>query len=189
MARSRRRPAKIPGVYLTLRPAASGGVQTIVLALVDGGKAEFTQDFGKDAPVVETGTWVENADGTITVTLTDQGGKKLAKPQTMKFQRDGTYLTLVDFDKAMWGESGLKLNLAADVARKARSAMLTLDLSDGFALDPTFVSVNGGGEVDARLLSAKCKGYINRQPVATVKWIRATRSRCAPSSTATATRR
>ena len=161
---------KIPGIYLTLRPAASAGVQTIVLALVDGGKAEFTQDFGKDAPVVETGTWVENADGTITVTLTDQGGKKLAKPQTMKFQRDGTYLTLVDYDKAMWGESGLKLNLAADVARKARSAMLTLDLSNGFALDPTFVSVNGGGEVDAGLLSAKCKGYINRQPVATVRY-------------------
>ena len=88
----------------------------------------------------------------------------------MKFQRDGTYLTLVDYDKAMWGESGLKLNLAADVARKARSAMLTLDLSNGFALDPTFVSVNGGGEVDAGLLSAKCKGYINRQPVATVRY-------------------
>jgi hypothetical protein len=76
----------------------------------------------------------------------------------------------MDYDKAAWGETGLKLNLAADVARKVRSAMVTIDLSAGFPLDPTFVSVNGGGEVDARLLSNKCSGYIHRQPVVTVNW-------------------
>jgi hypothetical protein len=88
----------------------------------------------------------------------------------MKFQREGTYLNLVDYDKAVWGESGLKLNLAADVARKVRSAMVTIDLEAGFPLDPMIVSVNGGGEVDARLLSNKCSGYIHRQPVVTVNW-------------------
>ena len=163
-------PAKIPGVYLTLRPAADAGVQTIVLGLAEGGKAEFTQEFGKETPIVGTGTWVENADGTITVTLTEQNGKTYATPQVMKFQRDGTFLTLVDYDKAQWGETGLRLNRAADVARKARSALATLDLSSGFVLDPTFISVNGGGEVDSSLLSPDCKGYINRQPVATVKY-------------------
>jgi hypothetical protein len=76
----------------------------------------------------------------------------------------------MDYDKAVWGESGLKLNLAADVARKVRSAMVTIDLAAGFPLDPTFVSVNAGGEVDARLLSSKCNGYIHRQPVVTVNW-------------------
>jgi hypothetical protein len=88
----------------------------------------------------------------------------------LKFQREGTYLKLVDFDKAVWGENGLKLNLAGDIVRKVRSAMFTLDLSAGFPLDPTFMSVQGGGEVDASLLGSKCSGYINRQPVATVKW-------------------
>ncbi len=47
---------------------------------------------------------------------------------------------------------------------------MTLDLAAGFPLDPTFVSVNGGGEVDASLLGPDCKGFINRNPVATVNW-------------------
>ena len=64
----------------------------------------------------------------------------------------------------------MKLNLAADVARKVGPALVTIDLTAGFPLDPTFVSVNGGGEVDASLLSPDCKGYINRNPVVTVNW-------------------
>lgn len=164
-------PRKVAGLYLTLKPMADGPMQTIALQLNDDGKAEFRREAGEDkAPIVETGTWVDNGDGTVTVTLTDADGKTLATPQTLKFQRNDTYLTLVDYDKSIWGEEGLKLNRAADVARKARSALVTLDLTAGFVLDPTFISVNGGGEVDASLLSPDCKGYINRQPVATVKY-------------------
>jgi hypothetical protein len=162
--------AKLENVYVGLRPAADGPVQGLALNLQPDGTAKFTRDFGKETSIVETGAWVEAADGTLTITLTDKDGKKMASPSVLKFKRDGTYLNLVDYDKATWGESGLKLNLAADVARKVRSAMVTIDLAAGFPLDPTFVSVNGGGEVDARLLSNKCSGYIHRQPVVTVNW-------------------
>jgi heat shock protein HslJ len=162
--------AKLENVYVGLRPAADAAVQSLALNLQPDGAAKFTRDFGKETPIVETGTWVDNAGGTLTVTLTDKDGKKQDAPSVMKFQRDGTFLTLVDYDKAVWGESGLKLNLAADVARKVRSPMVSIDLAAGFPLDPMFVSVNGGGEVDARLLSGKCSGYINRQPVVTVNW-------------------
>jgi heat shock protein HslJ len=160
-----------PGLFLTLRPMADGPMQTVALALTADGKAEFRRDAGEDAaPIIETGAWVENVDGTVTVTLTERDGQTLATPQALKFQPDGTYLTLVDYDKSIWGEEGLKLNRAADVARKARTALVTLDLTAGFVLDPTFMSVNGGGEIDASLLSPDCKGFINRQPVAVVKY-------------------
>jgi heat shock protein HslJ len=157
-------------VYVTIRPAADASAESVALSLQPDGAAQFVMDFGKDKPITQTGTWQDNGDGTLTVTLTDKDGQKMESPVVMKFKREGTYLTLVDYDKAVWGENGLKLNLAADVARKVRSALITIDLQAGFPLDPTFISVNGGGEVDARLLSPACSGYINRQPVVTVKW-------------------
>ena len=165
------KPAAAPatGIFLTLRPAADGSVQTVVLSLNQDGKAAFNSDFSNDKSIAETGTWAES-NGLVTVTLTDKDGAKLAAPEVLKFQRDGTYLILTDFDKAVWGEKGLKLNLAADIARKVRSGMVTLDLAAGAPLDPTFFSANGGGEVDSRLLSSACSGFINRQPTATVKW-------------------
>jgi hypothetical protein len=162
--------ASLETLYVGLRPAGDAPVQSLALNLQPDGAAKFTRDFGKESSIVETGTWADNADGTLTVTLTDKDGKKQTTPSVLKFQRDDTYLTLIEFDKAIWGESGLKLNLAADVARKVRSAMVTIDLAAGFPLDPMFVSVNGGGEVDARLLSNECSGYIHRQPVVTVNW-------------------
>ena len=70
------------------------------------------------APIVQTGTWQDNGDDTLTVTLTDEDGKKMAKPTVVKFKREGTYLNAVEYDKAIFGAEGLKLNLAADVARK-----------------------------------------------------------------------
>ena len=76
----------------------------------------------------------------------------------------------MDYDKTVFGEQGLKLAQVTDVARKVGPALVTLDLAAGFPLDPTFVSVNGGGEVDASLLGQGCTGFINRSPVVTVNW-------------------
>jgi heat shock protein HslJ len=156
--------------YLTLRPIADGGMAIIALQLKADGKAEYAISAGKEAPVVQTGVWQDNGDGTLTVTLTHTGEQKQAKPDVIKFERDGSYLNAVEYDKALYGEQGFKLNLAADVARNIGPALMTLDLEAGFPLDPTFMSVNGGGEVDARLLSPDCTGYIHRNPVVTVNW-------------------
>lgn len=49
-------------------------------------------------------------------------------------------------------------------------AYITLDLAAGFPLDPFFVSVNGGGDVDASTFDASCTGYINEDPTMTVNW-------------------
>lgn len=156
--------------YITLRPMADGGVATIVLHLDPDGKAEFATSSEEEAPIVQTGAWQDNGDGTITVTLAEQDGRKLAKPVVFKFESDGAYLSAVEYDQAVYGEEGLKLAQAADVARKVGVGLVTLDLEAGFPLDPTFVSVNGGGEVDASLLSQDCRGFINRNPVVTVHW-------------------
>ena len=134
------------------------------------GAAELTSSYTDQAPIVQTGTWQDNGDDTLTVTLTDVDGKKMAKPTVIKFKREGAFLNAAEYDKAIFGAEGLKLNLAADVARKVGPALVTLDLAAGFPLDPTFMSLNGGGEVDASLLGPDCKGYINRNPVATVNW-------------------
>jgi hypothetical protein len=50
------------------------------------------------------------------------------------------------------------------------SAFLTIDLEAGFALDPFFVSVNGGGETAASTFSEECTGYINADPTISVDW-------------------
>jgi len=164
-------PARSPqDTYIALRPAADGGVATITLHLSPDGKAEYATSVGQEAPIVQTGTWQGNGDGTVTVTLTEKSGQKLAQPVVIKFRFDGAYLIAVEYDKAIYGAQGLKLNQITDVARKVGTALVTLDLAAGFPLDPTFVSVNGGGEVDASLLGPDCKGFINRNPVVTVNW-------------------
>lgn len=50
------------------------------------------------------------------------------------------------------------------------SAFLTLDLQAGFALDPFFVSVNGGGDLDASELDPACTGFINTDPILSANW-------------------
>ena len=50
------------------------------------------------------------------------------------------------------------------------SAFLTLDLQAGFALDPFFVSVNGGGDLDASELDPACTGFVNPDPIVAANW-------------------
>ena len=44
------------------------------------------------------------------------------------------------------------------VASNAKRALLSLDLEAGFPLDPFFVSVNGGGDLDAAILQKVARG-------------------------------
>jgi len=161
--------------YITLRPAASaGGTQLIALSLFDDGAAQLATEFSREeAPIVDLGSWVDNGDDTITVTFTGRPDRAFDAPIVVTFQREDDFLQSIDAEE-LYGSAGLRLRLAADVARDVGASLITMDLAAGFPLDPTFVSVQAGGEVDASLLASHCAGFINQQPVVTVNWTGAT---------------
>jgi hypothetical protein len=160
----------LANTYLALRPAASGGgTQLLALSLFDDGNAQLATEFAsQEAPIVDLGTWVDNGDDTITVTFTGRAERAFDAPIVVTFQREDDFLQSVGSEE-LYGSEGLRLRLAADVARAGSASLFTLDLDAGLPLDPTFVSVQAGGSVDASLLSSQCVGFINDQPVVTVK--------------------
>lgn len=156
--------------YLTLRAGASGGSQLMVLQLREDGSAVFGSESLADEPeVIQTGTWQDDGDGTITVSLTANQDRQYDQPVVITFQREGDMLQSVGAEE-MFGSEGLSLRLAADVARDIESSLVSIDLEAGFPLDPTFVSVQAGGPIDASLLRQDCVGYINQYPVVSVDW-------------------
>ncbi len=60
--------------------------------------------------------------------------------------------------------------LTAAIIAEAPQAYITVDVTGGFALDPFFVSVNGGGPIDASTLDPSCSGYITERPRLTINW-------------------
>jgi uncharacterized lipoprotein NlpE involved in copper resistance len=161
--------------YVGIRPSASGGaVETIALTLDEGGSVTMTSNYHNDEPpIVEIGSWQGPrglpGDGTITVTLSGRVDADYEAPVVITFQQEGDDLQSVGAEER-YGANGLHLRRAAAVARDLSRSLFTIDLAAGFALDPTFLSVNGGGEVDASLLGGQCRGFIHRQPVVTVNW-------------------
>ena len=164
----------LKNTYIATLPAASGGGERLIaLNLHDDGTARMVTDFhyqSDDPPVVEIGAWQDNGDGTLTVTLTGQEDKTYDKPVVITFKQDGDLLEMVEYDLALYGSEGMTLRRADDVVESLNTSLITIDLQAGFPLDPTFVSVNAGGQVDASLLSSDCNGFINSQPVVTVNW-------------------
>ena len=168
MTHAYRRTHRHAGAHKHLRRLAAGGRctgRTITLSLKPDGSAEFTTTFLGKSTIVEKGTWKDNGDGTLTVTLTEKDGQKNSKPVVMKFQKDGASLKLVDYDKNVWGSEGLTLNQASEVAKKLSTSLFTLDLQAGFPLDPTILSVNGGGEIDAESPGQRMQRLRQPEPV------------------------
>lgn len=96
--------AMIPGIYTSgLLPAADSPGLVITLALFENGAAQSTSDYlNTEAPVVEVGTWTDNADGTITLEITGTPEEEYAEPLTMaltvaagQLDADGTVFTLL----------------------------------------------------------------------------------------------
>jgi hypothetical protein len=160
----------LANTYLALRPAASGGgTQLLALSLFDDGNAQLATEFAsQEAPIVDLGTWLDNGDDTITVTFTGRAEREFDEPVVVTFQREDDFLQSIGSED-LYGSEGLRLRLAADVARVGSASLFTMDLDAGLPLDPTFVSVQAGGSVDANLFSSQCVGFINAQPVVTVK--------------------
>lgn len=162
-------PAKLDQVFVTLAPAAGGPLRLVTLTLKADGKAELTLDpIGQEPAVTQSGTWKASGD-TLTVSLTGDGGKTM----TLVFKQTPEVLTATEFDKTIFGANGFKMFqrdvVETKIAALAR-AYISLDLQAGFPLDPFFVSVNGGGELDASLLDAKCRGFINGNPTLSLNW-------------------
>lgn len=157
--------------YLTIYTSPGGVSQLLALDMKADGAFELTTDPYTDAPtVVESGVWTEDADGLITATLTRQNGRAYFSPLAVTLQREGDRLTVLTSAKELTNAVGLEFVSAAEVSKRAQTGLFTLDLAAGFPLDPTFLSVNGGGEVDASVLGDGCTGFINTSPVVTVNW-------------------
>lgn len=159
--------------YVTLLPSASGATRLVMVVLkADGAVNLITDPIGADPAVTQVGTWKALGD-TVTVTITGDGTKTLDKPITLVFKRDDENLVATEFDKTIFGDKAFTLYLRDAVEAKLAAlnrAYVSVDLNAGFPLDPFLVSVNGGGELDARLLNEKCAGYINPNPTLTLNW-------------------
>lgn len=94
----------VPGIYTSdVLPAADSPGLVITLALFDNGAAQSTSDYlNAEAPIVEIGTWTDNADGTITLEITGTQDEEYADAATMtltvaegQLDADGIVFTLL----------------------------------------------------------------------------------------------
>lgn len=98
-------------VFQSALPAASGSGREITLSLLEDGSAIMSTDYRNDQPpVTEFGDWVRNADGSLTLTLTEGPSGAYAEPIEITFavNADGS-LTATDYDTAIFGDAGLEL--------------------------------------------------------------------------------
>jgi predicted secreted protein len=82
------------GVYVSaVYPAADASGMVELLALYANNAAELNSIYvGKDAPVVELGTWQLNADGAVELTLTGTADKPYDQPSVTTYTRGGDAL-------------------------------------------------------------------------------------------------
>ncbi|MCO5208925.1 MAG: copper resistance protein NlpE [Caldilinea sp.] len=91
-------------------PAADSPGRVITLTLLDDGSLTMSTDFLNDQPPIEeVGTWEENADGTLTVSLTGTPDGEYDQPDVLTFEKDGDQIVAVEYDESMWGSEGLTL--------------------------------------------------------------------------------
>lgn len=159
--------------YVTLLPAADAATRLVIVTLqADGAVNLITNPLGAASNAAQVGTWQASGD-TVAITLTNDGAKTLANPLTLVFKRDNENLVATEFDKTIFGAKAFTLYLRDAVESKLAAlnrAYVAVDLQAGFPLDPFLVSVNGGGELDARILNEQCKGYINPSPTLSINW-------------------
>ncbi len=149
-----------PGRYVTLVPAADGTVEVTVDSLNDSD------------PALETGVWERDGEDVV-ITLLESNGEPYDEPLEFNFVLDGDRLIAEDHGYVFYGTEDLPLNrrtAAAMPLDHGGRAFLTLDLEAGFPLDPFFVSVNGGGELDASRLGDGCSGWVHQEPVLSIDW-------------------
>ena len=157
--------------YRTLLPSEIGDALLVILTLNPDGTVKLITDHLDDpadeGPIEQTGTWEATEDGQVTVTIIEAGGEETV----YEFELKDGHLKALAYDVTLFGDKGLPLHkYTPTVASTAKRAFVTLDLDAGSPLDPFFVSVNGGGDLDASALAEGCTGFIHEQPVVSVDW-------------------
>jgi hypothetical protein len=93
-------------------PSASTPGRVITLNLGESGGVMMSTDYLNDEPIIaETGSWTDNGDDTLTVTLSGRDdGTRYDAPVVITFalQDDGG-LVAVEYDETLFGSEGLAL--------------------------------------------------------------------------------
>ena len=122
------------GTYVSkLYPAADASGMMIILSLFDNNNAEQVSYYVAKATITEQGTWQQNDDGTITVSITGSGDQTYAKPVDTTYTRTGDLISDGTFEltraevvtpeqlAASGGASGLPAEGADDTTGAAGS--------------------------------------------------------------------
>jgi len=99
------------GTYKALLPAASSPGRDITLTLNLDGTVERSTDYlNGEPPILETGTWEANGDGTATVTLTGRPDEVAYQTaDVITFVLEAGELIAVAYDVNAYGSEGLQL--------------------------------------------------------------------------------
>lgn len=97
-------------------PSASTPGRVVALILYTDGTTEMLTDYlTGDAPYSEVGTWEEDADGAIEVSLTGPAsGQAYDTPVDIVFAPTDTGIEAVEYDQSVYGSEGLTLNEVAE---------------------------------------------------------------------------
>lgn len=102
--------SEVTGTYWTTMIAADTPWMEMTLYLRDDFSAEVSSDYlNGEPPISETGTWIINGDGTITVRLTETGGTAMYPVISVDFVLESWNLRSVSWDEMIYGSEGLTL--------------------------------------------------------------------------------
>jgi len=98
----------VTGVYWTRGTSAAGLEMT--LSLNDDFTAQMSSDYlNGQPPIVESGTWLIEGDGTVSVRLTETGGVSMYPVINFVFRYGVTRLESVSWDRSIYGDDGLSM--------------------------------------------------------------------------------
>lgn len=113
------------GTYTGQMPPTNGSQETMTLTLHPNGEASLVFSPASAAEGAEqaaaerilVGTWIENADQTVSVALDRlQDGKELAIPEAFTFSRRDGQLVAVEYNREVYGPSGFSLKTSLQAA-------------------------------------------------------------------------
>ncbi len=98
----------VVGTYQEVQVSATTGID-MKLHLNDDFTAEMETDFVNDQPaVVESGSWVIQDNGNVTVRLSETDGVTMYPEVEIEFSLSGYTLESVEWDQSIYGDQAMK---------------------------------------------------------------------------------